>query len=90
MSLNAELTKITDRIVARSAQSREAYLARMQAARRQGPSRSHLSCSGQAHAFAAAGPDQGKLASGQGGNRGLSQPIMTCSPRTSRMRSIPS
>jgi len=69
--LNEQLAEITDRIVARSAASRNAYLARMQAARRQGPSRGHLSCSGQAHAFAAAGPDQATLASGQGGNLGI-------------------
>ncbi len=71
MPLNHKLTEITDRIVARSAQTRAAYLARMEAARRQGPSRGHLSCSGQAHAFAAAGPDQSALATGQSGNLGI-------------------
>jgi len=71
MPLNQTLAQITDRIIKRSAQSRAAYLARMEAARRQGPSRGHLSCSGQAHAFAAAGPDQSQLATGQGGNLGI-------------------
>jgi phosphogluconate dehydratase len=71
MALHPELSRITARIVARSTASRQAYLARMQAARRAGPSRGHLSCSGQAHAFAAAGPDQGALAAGQGGNLGI-------------------
>lgn len=71
MPLNHRLTEITDRIVARSAQTRAAYLARMEAARRQGPSRGHLSCSGQAHAFAAAGTDQDALATGQSGNLGI-------------------
>lgn len=71
MPLNHRLTEITDRIVSRSAQSRAAYLARMEAARRQGPSRGHLSCSGQAHAFAAAGPDQDTLATQHTGNLGI-------------------
>ncbi|MGR3617737.1 MAG: phosphogluconate dehydratase [Paracoccaceae bacterium] len=68
MTLNSTLSKVTDRIVARSDQSRSAYLERMRAARRKGPSRAHLSCSGQAHAFAAAGPDQDALATGSAGN----------------------
>ena len=71
MPLNHRLTEITDRITQRSAQSRAAYLERMDGARRKGPSRGHLSCSGQAHAFAAAGPDQGALATGQSGNLGI-------------------
>ncbi|KEJ89718.1 phosphogluconate dehydratase [Sulfitobacter donghicola] len=71
MALHSDLTKITDRIVERSAPTRSAYLARMEAACRKGPSRGHLSCSGQAHAFAAAGPDQDALATGQAGNLGI-------------------
>ena len=71
MTVHQTLSRITDRIVARSAASRAAYLERMAAARRHGPSRGHLSCSGQAHAFAAAGPDQGALATGQSGNLGI-------------------
>ncbi|KIN71332.1 phosphogluconate dehydratase [Sulfitobacter guttiformis] len=71
MTVSKTLSEITDRIVARSAPSRSTYLARMEMARRKGPSRGHLSCSGQAHAFAAAGPDQGALAIGQGGNLGI-------------------
>ncbi len=71
MPLNPTLDDITRRIIARSAPSRGAYLERMQAARRKGPSRGHLSCSGQAHAFAAAGPDQDALATGAQGNLGI-------------------
>ena len=71
MPLNKSLSEITDRIIARSAATRSAYMERMKAARRKGPSRGHLSCSGQAHAFAAAGPDQATLATGQGGNLGI-------------------
>ena len=46
-------------------------MARMKAAQTKGPSRGHLSCSGQAHAFAAAGEDQNELAAGIGGNLGI-------------------
>ena len=46
-------------------------MARMKAAQTKGPSRGHLSCSGQAHAFAAAGEDQTELATGIGGNLGI-------------------
>jgi len=46
-------------------------MARMKAAQTKGPSRGHLSCSGQAHAFAASGEDQNELATGIGGNLGI-------------------
>ncbi|MFD3190135.1 phosphogluconate dehydratase [Sedimentitalea sp. HM32M-2] len=71
MTLQSRVLQVTDRIVARSADSRAQYLARMDAARRRGPARAHLSCSGQAHAFAAAGPDQAALAGGSAGNLGI-------------------
>ncbi|MFK7838402.1 MAG: phosphogluconate dehydratase [Sulfitobacter sp.] len=71
MSVQPRVQEITDRIIARSAEPRAAYLARMEAANRKGPSRGHLSCSGQAHAYAAAGEDQDTLATGGGGNLGI-------------------
>ncbi|MDX2483801.1 MAG: phosphogluconate dehydratase [Pseudodonghicola sp.] len=71
MTLHPILHKVTERIIARSRASRTAYLARMQAARDQGPARAHLSCSGQAHAYAGAGPDQPALAQGGAGNLGI-------------------
>ena len=71
MSIHATLKSVTDRIVVRSATSRGQYMARMKAAQTKGPSRGHLSCSGQAHAFAAAGEDQNELAAGIGGNLGI-------------------
>ncbi|MEM6760378.1 MAG: phosphogluconate dehydratase [Pseudomonadota bacterium] len=71
MSLNATVRKVTDRITARSEASRRRYLDRMAAARSAGPARAHLSCSGQAHAFAAAGPDQPRLAAATTGNLGI-------------------
>lgn len=71
MTLNATLRDVTDQIITRSAPTRQAYLARMAQARGAGPARAHLSCSGQAHAFAAAGPDQDTLAQGSAGNLGI-------------------
>ncbi|PJE34059.1 phosphogluconate dehydratase [Pseudooceanicola lipolyticus] len=71
MTLNATIARVTDRIIARSETSRAAYLSRMHEARAKGPARGHLSCSGQAHAFAAAGEDQARLAEGTAGNLGI-------------------
>ena len=71
MSIHATLQSVTDKIIERSSTSRGQYMARMKAAQKDGPSRGHLSCSGQAHAFAAAGEDQNELATGIGGNLGI-------------------
>lgn len=71
MALNAKIAEVTDRIVTRSRETRGRYLNRMRQATDKGPSRAHLSCSGQAHAFAAAGPDQEALAQGTAGNLGI-------------------
>lgn len=71
MTLDSTIDKVTDRIIARSETSRSAYLERMAAARDKGPARAHLSCSGQAHAFAGAGNDQQALATGTAGNLGI-------------------
>ncbi len=65
------IARVTDRIVARSADTRGPYMDRMRAAADQGPARAHLSCSGQAHAYAAAGPDQSALATQSAGNIGI-------------------
>jgi phosphogluconate dehydratase len=71
MTLNATLKSVTDRIIERSAGPRGLYLERMAAAKSKGPNRAHLSCSGQAHAYAGAGPDQAALATETGGNLGI-------------------
>ncbi len=71
MTLNQTLVAVTDRIIKRSAPLREAYLTRMAEATAQGPARGHLSCSGQAHAYAGAGDDQDRLAEGSVGNLGI-------------------
>lgn len=69
--LNDTLARVTDRIIARSASGRQAYLDRMRRAAEDGPARAHLSCSGQAHAYAGAGPDQDALATKSAGNIGI-------------------
>ena len=66
--MDKTIQDVTNRIIARSADSRALYLERMRAARDKGPARGHLSCSGQAHAYAGAGDDQQALAQGAGGN----------------------
>ena len=71
MKLNATLQRVTDRIIARSADTRGPYLDRMAAARSKGPARAHLSCSGQAHAYAASGDDKSRLATTSAGNLGI-------------------
>jgi phosphogluconate dehydratase len=72
MTLNPILEQVTANIIARSAPTRSAYLSRMEAARQKGPARAHLSCSGQAHAYAAAdGDDKAALATGSAGNLGI-------------------
>ncbi|WP_122073196.1 phosphogluconate dehydratase [Pseudophaeobacter sp. EL27] len=71
MRPNKTLAEVTDRIIARSASSRRAYLERMEAAAGKGPARAHLSCSGQAHAYAAAGADQATLAQASLGHLGI-------------------
>ena len=48
---------VTERIIARSRETRADYLARMEAARSAGTGRAKLSCANWAHAFAAAGDE---------------------------------
>ena len=64
-SLNPELLAVTDRIKARSRDSRRAYLAKIEKARRQGPHRGSLSCSNLAHGFAACGAGEKQDLSGE-------------------------
>ncbi|WP_112874045.1 phosphogluconate dehydratase [Paracoccus endophyticus] len=53
MTLHPVIDRVTDRIRARSAQTRAAYLDKIARAAREGPRRAHLSCGNQAHAYAA-------------------------------------
>lgn len=71
MALHPTLHAVTERIRARSADSRAAYLARLRAAAQQGPARGHLACGNLAHAYAAMGQDKGALAAGRAPNIGV-------------------
>ncbi|MGD9958211.1 phosphogluconate dehydratase [Nocardioides sp.] len=53
-----ELTAITQRVIDRSAPTRAAYLARLQAASDKGPARGKLACANLAHGFAASEPTE--------------------------------
>ncbi len=71
MSLNPTIAAVTDRIRKRSETTRGAYLDLMAKAASDGPRRGHISCSGQAHAFAAMGEQKDDLAAGRAPNIGI-------------------
>ncbi|MCK0121613.1 phosphogluconate dehydratase [Loktanella sp. F6476L] len=71
MTLNSQIAAVTDRIRKRSEATRGAYLDLMAKAASDGPRRGHISCSGQAHAFAAMGEQKGDLAAGKAPNIGI-------------------
>ncbi|MCV6584432.1 MAG: dihydroxy-acid dehydratase, partial [Marinibacterium sp.] len=71
MMVNTVISDVTKRIIDRSASSRGPHLERMEQAKSKGPARAHLSCSGQAHAYAGAGADQNSMATGTAGNLGI-------------------
>lgn len=55
---HAKLEAVTARVIARSRDSRQAYLEKIRGAHRPGVSRSHLSCGNLAHGFAASASDE--------------------------------
>ncbi len=71
MTIDSTVARVTERIVQRSEQTRADYLARMQTAKIDGTARAHLSCSGQAHAYAASGEDKPILTASKAGNLGI-------------------
>lgn len=71
MPLNSTIEKVTQRVVARSAQSRSAYLQKIAKAVDEGPRRAHLTCGNQAHAYAAMGSDQPRLINERTPNIGI-------------------
>jgi len=71
MPLNAKIEDVTARIIARSADARATYLARMRQAADEGPKRGHLTCGNQAHAYAAMGGDKDALIAEQAPNIGI-------------------
>ena len=70
-SLHPAIARVTDRIRARSAATRAAYLDRLGRAAQAGPARGHLACGNQAHAYAAMGTDKDMLAAGRAPNIGI-------------------
>ena len=67
--LNARVGEVTNRIAERSRSSRQAYLARIDAAVANGPARKRLGCANFAHGFAACGTsDKEALREGSGAN----------------------
>ncbi len=71
MPLDSTIAAVTDRIRARSQDSRRAYLDRVARAAEAGPARAHLSCGNQAHAYAAMADDKDRLAEGRAPNLGI-------------------
>ena len=60
-SLHPAVVEVTERVVARSAHTRAAYLERIAAAAERGPARGHLGCANLAHGLAACGADERPL-----------------------------
>jgi len=72
MSVVKAVQDVTDRIAARSANTRRDYLGRIDAARVQGVHRAALACGNLAHGFAACSPsDKAKLAGSKALNLGI-------------------
>ena len=71
MSLHPVITRVTDRIRARSSDTRGLYLERLAKAAEDGPARSHLSCGNQAHAYAAMETDKPALVDARLPNIGI-------------------
>src|SRR6056297_826260 len=71
MDLNPTVEAVTDRIVARSRDARGRYLDKIARAAEAGPKRAHLSCSNQAHAYAAMGEDKDPLVAEKSPNIGI-------------------
>ena len=71
MALHPKLQAVTDRIIARSEGPRTKYLETMARAAADGPHRAHMSCSNQAHAYAAMGGDKDALVADKTPNLGI-------------------
>ncbi len=71
MTLHPTIDAVTRRIIDRSRDTRSRYLDRMNRAAEDGPRRAHLSCSNQAHAYAAMGDDKAALAAARTPNLGI-------------------
>tara|TARA_R110000868_G_scaffold371739_1_gene635447 strand:+ start:1835 stop:3661 length:1827 start_codon:yes stop_codon:yes gene_type:complete len=69
--LHPVIAKVTERIVARSAKRRRAYLDLIERGREAGTNRDQLSCGNLAHGFAASGEDKPAIRTGQAMNIGI-------------------
>jgi len=70
-TLHPTIAAVTDRIIARSAPRRAAYLGLMDRQREAGTNRGNLSCGNLAHGFAASGEDKPAIRSGAEMNIGI-------------------
>ena len=72
MAVTAVIAAVTEKLVARSRESRRAYLDLMEEQASRKPARHHLACASLAHGFAACEPtDKARLRDGQGPNLGI-------------------
>lgn len=71
MSLNPVVAKVTERIIARSEDTRSAYLDLIDRQRAEGVHRPTMSCGNLAHGFAASGDDKATIRSGKAMNIGI-------------------
>jgi phosphogluconate dehydratase len=71
MPADPRILAVTERIRARSQDRRRGYLDRIARAAEAGPARAHLSCSNQAHAYAATGEDKPAMAEGRAPHLGI-------------------
>lgn len=71
MTLDTRIATVTDRIIARSRDSRRDYLDKIARAQDGGVKRAHLTCGNQAHAYAAMGTDKEALTQARTPNLGI-------------------
>ncbi len=71
MALDSRIAAVTDRVIARSASSRRAYLNLIDRERAHGVDRPSLSCGNFAHGFAAAGEDKTAIIAARAMNIGI-------------------
>ncbi|WP_442677998.1 dihydroxy-acid dehydratase domain-containing protein [Sphingomonas sp. ASY06-1R] len=71
MAIDSRIAAVTDRVIARSAASRRAYLRLIEREREHGVDRPNLSCGNFAHGFAAAGEDKSAIIARRAMNIGI-------------------
>ncbi|MEO0918135.1 MAG: dihydroxy-acid dehydratase, partial [Pseudomonadota bacterium] len=71
MALDDTVFRVTERIIERSATTRQTYLDKIARAQEAGVKRAHLSCGNQAHAYAAMGDDKTALVAERAPNIGI-------------------